>query len=235
MVSCRDLACRSSIKSRSVYLDWLGGTIRSNQFQPAFSAGHWFTLAENRKYRNNIHYLKRLSKHSVNGRRLCQVTRYNIGILNQDSISTMDESQLRAFALSLLNQASDNKNKISQLSSVIAQRDIELAQRNAEISRRDAALQRKDEIIRWKEERIAQLTHEMAVLKRWKFGRSREGLTDAQLSLLDETIDADLAGIEMELDELREGIGEAKPRLPSKPRRAPLPPELPPRVRHIFR
>ena len=147
------------------------------------------------------------------------MARYNIGMLNQDSISKMNEAQLRAFVLSLLNQASDNQNKISQLSSLIAQRDIELTQR-------DAALQRKDEIIRWKEARIAQLTHEMAVLKRWKFGRSREGLTDAQLSLLDETIDADLAGIEMELDELREGVSD-KPRTPRKPRRAPLPPDLP--------
>ena len=55
------------------------------------------------------------------------------------------------------------------------------------------------------------LTHEMAVLKRWKFGRSREGLNADQLSLLDETIDADLAAIEIELDDLRDGAGEDKP------------------------
>ena len=33
------------------------------------------------------------------------------------------------------------------------------------------------------------LTHEMAVLKRWKFRRSREGLNADQLSLLGETND----------------------------------------------
>jgi len=43
----------------------------------------------------------------------------------------------------------------------------------------------------------------MAVLKLWKFGRSRDGLNAEQLTLLDETIDVDMAGIEMELDALR--------------------------------
>ena len=34
------------------------------------------------------------------------------------------------------------------------------------------------------------LTHEMAVLKRWKFGRSHEQLDAGQIGLLDEIIDA---------------------------------------------
>jgi hypothetical protein len=50
----------------------------------------------------------------------------------------------------------------------------------------------------------------MAVLKRWKFGRSREQLDAGQASLLDETIDADIAAIEQELQNL------APPTTPAK-------------------
>ena len=60
----------------------------------------------------------------------------------------------------------------------------------------------KDREILYRQTKIDQLTHEMAVLKRWKFGRSREQLDSAQASLLDETIDADIAAIELELQTL---------------------------------
>ena len=46
-----------------------------------------------------------------------------------------------------------------------------------------------------KQLKIDQLTHEMAVLKRWQFGRRSEKLNPAQRSLLEETIDADLEAI----------------------------------------
>ena len=141
---------------------------------------------------------------------------------NIDSIERMDESQLRDFARRLLNQVSDNQKQIAEFSSVVAQC-------HAEIAERDRTIQAKDQLIRWKEDRITMLTYEMAVLRRWKFGRSREGLNADQLSLLDETIDADIASIEAELDDLQDGAGagEGKPRTRRKPRRAPLPPDLP--------
>ena len=137
-----------------------------------------------------------------------------------DSLSHMNESQLRDFARGLMNQLSHHQQRLCEFSDLITQRDKQIAQRDQELSH-------KDELIRWKEERIIMLTHEMAVLKRWKFGRSREGLNADQLSLLDETIDADIAGIEMELDELGKDSVHTKPRSPRKPRRLPLPPELP--------
>ncbi|MDP2366863.1 IS66 family transposase [Rhodoferax sp.] len=84
----------------------------------------------------------------------------------------------------------------------------------------------KDREILYRQTKIDQLTHEMAVLKRWKFGRSREQLDQAQASLLDETIDADIAAIEQELENLA-----PTPRLDTdtrkQPKRAALPPELP--------
>ena len=75
-----------------------------------------------------------------------------------------------------------------------------------------------------KQLKIDQLTHEMAVLKRWQFGRRSEQLDPAQRSLLEETIDADLEAIERELEALQTKRPE-----PAKatPRRVALPAHLP--------
>ena len=54
----------------------------------------------------------------------------------------------------------------------------------------------------YRQTKIDQLTHEMAVLKRWKFGRSGEQLDSTQASLLDEAVDADIAAIELEFQTL---------------------------------
>src|SRR5580658_3854292 len=57
--------------------------------------------------------------------------------------------------------------------------------------------------LKHKQLKIDQLTHEMAVLKRWQFGKRSEKLDPAQRSLLDETIDADLEAIEHEIKALQ--------------------------------
>ncbi len=62
-----------------------------------------------------------------------------------------------------------------------------------------AKIASKDREILYRQTKIDQLTHEMATLKRWKFGRSREQLHVGQVSLLEDTIDADIAAIEEEL------------------------------------
>lgn len=141
-------------------------------------------------------------------------------MVNPDSLVQMNESQLRDIARALMNQVAHHQQALTEYAEIVASRDHEIAQR-------DQALAAKDQLIRWKEQRIMLLTHEMAVLKRWKFGRSREGLNAEQLTLLDETIEADLAGIEIELDALRQGSDMIKPRVLRQPHRAPLPPELP--------
>lgn len=84
----------------------------------------------------------------------------------------------------------------------------------------------KDREILYRQTKIDQLTHEMAVLKRWKFGRSREQLDAGQASLLDETIDADIAAIEEELEQLAPST-KTNAETPKQPKRAVLPPELP--------
>jgi len=75
-----------------------------------------------------------------------------------------------------------------------------------------------------KQLKIDQLTHEMAVLKRWQFGHRSERLNPAQRSLLEETIDADVEAIERELEALQT---ERPARTRQIPRRAALPAHLP--------
>ena len=101
-----------------------------------------------------------------------------------------------------------------------------IGEHDRQIVQRDETIASKDREIKYRQAKIDQLTHEMAVLKRWKFGRSREQLDSAQASLLDEAIDADIAAIELELEHLAPApITETA--LRQLPRRAALPPELP--------
>jgi transposase len=88
-----------------------------------------------------------------------------------------------------------------------------------------ATLASKDRELQHKQLKIEQLTHEMALLKRWKFAARSEQLHGTQRSLLDETIDADIEAIAWELATLRSA---EQPRAPKdKPKRSPLPAHLP--------
>jgi transposase len=84
----------------------------------------------------------------------------------------------------------------------------------------------KDSDILYRQAKIDKLTHELATLKRWKFGRSSEQRNAGQISLIEETIEADIAAIEQELINLAPA---AKPEIAPRrqPKRAALPAELP--------
>jgi len=85
----------------------------------------------------------------------------------------------------------------------------------------------KDKELHFKQARIDQLTHEMAVLKRLKFAARSERFDAQQRSLLEETLDADLAALEEELQQLSEQNKPQTKTAPVQPRRAPLPAQLP--------
>jgi transposase len=87
------------------------------------------------------------------------------------------------------------------------------------------SLASKDQELRYKQLKIEQLTHEMAVLKRWKFAARSEQLHGAQGSLLEEAIEADLEAIGAELAALRSAAPAQPPK--EQPRRTPLPAHLP--------
>jgi transposase len=119
-------------------------------------------------------------------------------VVAPESLSSLNAEQLRDLASDLIAQ-------ISNLGESITSKDRELLYRGTKID---------------------QLTHEIAVLKRMQFGRSREQLDAGQASLLDETIDADIAAIEQELENLAP-TGKTDKEPTSKPKRAALPAELP--------
>lgn len=113
-----------------------------------------------------------------------------------------------------------NAEQLRELAATLITRINEQSQQHA------VAIAAKDNDIQYRQTKIDKLTHELATLKRWKFGRSSELLNAAQISLLDETLDADIAAIEEELKELSPTVKlEAAPR--QQPKRAALPAGLP--------
>jgi transposase len=100
----------------------------------------------------------------------------------------------------------------------------QLAERDAALSVQAAQIASRDKELKHKQLKIDQLTHEMATLKRWRFGPHSEQLDEIQRSLLDECIDADLEAIALELETLQDKA-PSKPK--AKPRRVALPASLP--------
>jgi transposase len=101
----------------------------------------------------------------------------------------------------------------------------------AEMARKDELIeqQRRESVL--KQATIDKLTHEMAVLKRLKFAAQSEAFTTGQKSLLEETIDTDLAAVAKEIEKV-ELDGKKPPQDKKKPKRQPLPPHLPRREIH---
>lgn len=82
----------------------------------------------------------------------------------------------------------------------------------------------KDQELVWRQNKIDKLTHELALHKRWRFGVKTEHWPVEQARLFDETVDADLAAMEAELEQLA-APKEGKEK--RQPKRKPLPADLP--------
>jgi transposase len=131
-------------------------------------------------------------------------------------LAQMDAEELRDLTATLIAQ--------------LAERDAQIRARDAELGARAAQLASRDEELKRRQLKIDQLTHEMATLKRWRYGRHSEQLDAVQRSLLDESIDADLQAISLELEALQD---KPASRSKSQPRRMALPATLPRRdIRH---
>lgn len=76
----------------------------------------------------------------------------------------------------------------------------------------------------WRQSKIDKLTHELAMYKRWRFGARSERLSAEQARLFEESMDADLAAIEAQLEQVASEQPLAEK---GRPRRQPLPPHLP--------
>ena len=147
-------------------------------------------------------------------------------VVAPESLPGLNAKQLREIVTDLIAQAARNDLQIRALDVQIDERNLHIHALDEQIAGLDKTISSKDREILYRQAKIDQLTHEMAVLKRWKFGRSREQLDAGQASLLDETIDADIAAIEQELQDLAPADNAAKESR-QKPKRAALLPELP--------
>ena len=86
------------------------------------------------------------------------------------------------------------------------------------VAQRDASIQKL-------ETHNDKLTHELAQLRRHRFGKRSEGMDKQQLALLDALVDEDIAAIEAELETLSPKATEQRERKRAK--RQPLPKDLP--------
>ena len=108
-----------------------------------------------------------------------------------------------------------------------AQHEAQLAEHIAQIAIRDAKIAAHARAIVYKDSRIAHLTLQIAQLRRRQFDARSEKMDPEQRALFDESVLADIAAVETELEDLRSHDTEsaAKPR--NKSQRRPLPAELP--------
>jgi transposase len=108
----------------------------------------------------------------------------------------------------------------------------------AEVAAKEELLARRDREIAFKQALIDKLTHENAILKRLRYALSSEkfcaGMSAEQKSLLEETLDSDIAQLAAEIEQAEaeaQSAKDKKTKLAAK--REPLPPHLPRRdVRH---
>jgi transposase len=120
-----------------------------------------------------------------------------------------------------------------ELSRELAQMDAEelrdlSATLLVQLAERESLLASRDKELKAKQQKIDQLTHEMAILKRYRFDRKSEQMDPMQRSLLDESIDADIEAIFLEIEALK-----VTPVPKEKPRRVALPASFPRReIRH---
>ena len=90
-----------------------------------------------------------------------------------------------------------------QLRALAAQLIAQVQDRDREIEEKTREVEENERELHYRQTRIEQLSHEISILKRQQFGRRSEQFTSEQMSLLDEAIDADLAAIELELEQLQ--------------------------------
>lgn len=92
-----------------------------------------------------------------------------------------------------------------------------------------AEVQKKDSTILSISTKNQKLKHEMAILKRHKFGRTSEAFNSPQRSLLDDLINEDITAIEDQLAHHDQQLTKPNPSAEEKryPKRTALPPELP--------
>lgn len=112
----------------------------------------------------------------------------------------------------------------------------ELSAKDEQLRDKAVELERSQREAAFKQSLIDKLTHEMAVLKRLKFAATSEkfcaGLSAEQKSLLEETLDGDIAEVTGEIERATANNKGKDKKDKEKPKRQPLPAHLPRREMH---
>ncbi|WP_038215687.1 hypothetical protein, partial [Xenophilus azovorans] len=111
----------------------------------------------------------------------------------------------------------------------------EVAARDEQLRAKDALIEQRERDAAFKQALIDKLTHEVAVLKRMKFAATSEKFAGSaeQKSLLEDTLDEDLAELYREIKRLgADGDAPGDKTGKKTPKRQALPPHLPRRDVH---
>jgi transposase len=112
---------------------------------------------------------------------------------------------------------------VASLHQALAERDKELQSQRQTLESREAQLKEQSAL-------IEKLKFELARLKRWRFGKSTEGLSAEQLALWESELDGDIAALQSRLDALeaeKNRAGKPGDEHKGQPKRRPLPESLP--------
>ena len=112
---------------------------------------------------------------------------------------------------------------VASLREALGERDQELQSQRQVIEHRETQLKEQSAL-------IEKLKFELARLKRWRFGKSTEGLSAEQLALWECELDGDIAALQSRLDALeveKNRAGKAGDEEKRQPKRRPLPESLP--------
>ena len=123
-------------------------------------------------------------------------------VAQQQSLNDLSAEQLREMVASLMGRVTD--------------KDAQIARHQTELKHSQAL--------------NAKLTHENALLKRMEFAAQSERFNAEQKSLLEDEIEADLAAVAVEIEQLQPPA--AAPDAKQQPKRQPLPTQLPRREIH---
>src|SRR5699024_5965353 len=138
-------------------------------------------------------------------------------------LENLDAATLRAL---LVQSQSSQRQYQAQLAREQQRYQTQIEHQQQVLADKDALLSRKDKDLHHKTVTIDQLNHEIAVLRRFRFGKKSEQLSGVQLSLLEEAVSADIAAIEQELEALSP-TAQRNPAPRSHPGRQRLPEALP--------
>ena len=136
-----------------------------------------------------------------------------------NDLSQLTDAELLQLATQMQGQLRDKDRLLSDQGSQLKTQSAQIAEQKAIIAQRDEAIRRY-------QIREEHLSHEMALLKRYNFGKRGESLNRAQFSLLEELVDEDVGAIESEIEHLAKACPkpDAQPRVP---KRRALPAQLP--------